>query len=635
MHTSPRSQRILYWIIAVILMLAFLPSPSPVSAQPTRALVEAWRNTDFSFNSVMLDIDSHNNAYVLGDTPATNILSLRKFSVSSFGGPGTLLWQTTYDPEESLRGVWVAADNDGNAIVSANIVRATDGQSHGLLTLKYDPDGSLLWANSLPGSFSGAVRAEVDANNNIYVAGFTFNDSLLIKYSPSGTVLWSATFDNNGAVDQAYSMAVSPDSSRIAVAGKSGNLFMALMYDADGNRLWANTSTAIYPANSVAFGPGNVSHFAAGTYLAQDPNPYQMTIVKFDASGSQVWAKNYNVGDRATRIVVDVLGNIVATGVDQVNGGYTDWMTIKTDANGNLLWSQRYDGGRNNDEIPNMLVLGASGEVYVTGTGGPNPSSGTLSYLKGVAAKYNSDGTPQWAVWDPYAGGKAIQLLNVGITQVIPGFVTLGFGYLTTTAYTQTGLTDLVPAAPTNLTGTASASDVTLNFSDNATDEFWVDIERCAGAECTNFAKIGQTRGEDAASFRDTTVSAGTTYTYRVQAMGFMGGSGYSNSVTFTIAGSATPPPAPGNLSALAVSKTQINLSWTNNSTNQTGVMIERCRGATCTNFSLIATVTGTATTYSDSGLAGNTAYRYRVIAYNSAGSSLPSNLASAKTLKR
>ena len=43
--------------------------------------------------------------------------------------------------------------------------------------------------------------------------------------------------------------------------------------------------------------------------------------------------------------------------------------------------------------------------------------------------------------------------------------------------------------------------------------------------------------------------------------------------------------------------KTQINLSWTNNSTNQTGVMIERCRGSTCTNFSLIATVTATATT--------------------------------------
>ena len=114
-----------------------------------------------------------------------------------------------------------------------------------------------------------------------------------------------------------------------------------------------------------------------------------------------------------------------------------------------------------------------------------------------------------------------------------------------------------------------------------------------------------------------------------------MGGSGYSNSVTFTIAGTATPPPAPGNLSALAVSKTQINLSWTTNSTNQTGVLIERCRGASCTNFSLIATVAGTVTTYSDPGLAGNTVYRYRVIAYNSAGSSPSSNIASAKTLKR
>ena len=70
----------------------------------------------------------------------------------------------------------------------------------------------------------------------------TTHDSVLIKYSPSGTTLWTAVFDNNGAIDKPFAMNISPDGSRVGVAGVSGNLFMALMYDANGNLLWANTT---------------------------------------------------------------------------------------------------------------------------------------------------------------------------------------------------------------------------------------------------------------------------------------------------------------------------------------------------------------------------------------------------------
>ena len=285
MQRSLHLQRILH-SVAMIGLLILLTNSSTVSAQPTQALVEDWRATDFNFTSSMMDTDSSDNVYVLGDTAATNILNIKKFSAA-----GTLLWQTTYDPVDALSGVWIAVDDDGNAIVQANMIRSTTGQPNGWLTLKYDTNGTLLWANSLPGLLSGSVRVEVDANNNIYVAGYSFNDSRLIKYSPTGTTLWSALFDNNGAIDKASSMVISPDNSRIGVAGVSGNLFMALMYDANGNQLWANTSNSIYAAGDVAFGPGNISYFAAGTYFPQDPNPYQMAIVKFDAAGNQSWVK--------------------------------------------------------------------------------------------------------------------------------------------------------------------------------------------------------------------------------------------------------------------------------------------------------------------------------------------------------
>ena len=94
-------------------------------------------------------------------------------------------------------------------------------------------------------------------------------------------------------------------------------------------------------------------------------------------------------------------------------------------------------------------------------------------------------------------------------------------------------------------------------------------------------------------------------------------------------------PVDPTNLAATAASSSQINLSWTDNSSNETGFSIESCKGPTCTNFVQIATVGANVTTYSNTNLKANTTYRYRVRAYNAAGNSGYSNIATATTLKR
>ncbi len=94
-------------------------------------------------------------------------------------------------------------------------------------------------------------------------------------------------------------------------------------------------------------------------------------------------------------------------------------------------------------------------------------------------------------------------------------------------------------------------------------------------------------------------------------------------------------PDAPSSLTATALSTNQIRLSWTDNATNEDGFRIERCKGSTCTNFALIATVGPNVTTYANSGLSKNTTYRYRVRAYNASGTSAYSNIASATTPRR
>jgi hypothetical protein len=91
-----------------------------------------------------------------------------------------------------------------------------------------------------------------------------------------------------------------------------------------------------------------------------------------------------------------------------------------------------------------------------------------------------------------------------------------------------------------------------------------------------------------------------------------------------------SPPDAPTNLTAAAVSPVQINLSWTDNSSDEDGFQIQRSlTGVTWTPFTSVAANT---TSYVNTGLTPLTTYYYRVRAYNDDGESDYSNVASATT---
>ena len=92
-----------------------------------------------------------------------------------------------------------------------------------------------------------------------------------------------------------------------------------------------------------------------------------------------------------------------------------------------------------------------------------------------------------------------------------------------------------------------------------------------------------------------------------------------------------TAPPAPTNLSATAVSSSQINLSWTDNAANESGFRIERSADGAA--FTEIGVVTANVTTYADTSLSPATQYRYRVRAYNAIGPSPFTAPKSATTL--
>jgi fibronectin type 3 domain-containing protein len=91
------------------------------------------------------------------------------------------------------------------------------------------------------------------------------------------------------------------------------------------------------------------------------------------------------------------------------------------------------------------------------------------------------------------------------------------------------------------------------------------------------------------------------------------------------------PPAAPSALTATATAGTQVNLSWTDNSNNETGFLIERKTGAGG-DYGQVATVKAGSTSYIDTALSTGTEYFYRVRATNTAGDSAYSNEADVIT---
>ena len=88
------------------------------------------------------------------------------------------------------------------------------------------------------------------------------------------------------------------------------------------------------------------------------------------------------------------------------------------------------------------------------------------------------------------------------------------------------------------------------------------------------------------------------------------------------------PPAAPSGLTATAVSSTQIDLAWNDNSTDEEDFDLERRTGGG--SFARIARPVANSNSYQDTGLLSSTTYCYRIRAVNDGGTSSFSNTACA-----
>jgi PKD repeat protein len=581
-----------------------------------------------------------------------------------FTSNGVLAWRV--DLPRLAPGVGrLLVDAAGNAYLAFNSVG--DGQD--IQVHKYSPAGVLLWSQ-------------------VIGTGFMANDiarSLALSPDETDVVVTGDISGGSGWTTAAYNAAtgarrwlvrapdvtaardVVVDATRVYVTGQSFTgegtpalrYFLAVVaYDrVTGARLWRTDKT---PAD------GSYAH---GLRMALAPDGSLVVAgqvnrgfldwytVALETDGAVRWEAvrdgGLNTDEIPAAVLVTADGTTVVTGKGGPNlpGGFIPGVAAGYSPSGTLRW----------EAFARMVTAWAtglpSGDVCATGgydalvtcwrlpqPGDNEPPTAVLSATPTIGAppltvtfdgsgSTDPDGTiTSWA-WSFGDGASATGPLTTHLYTVAgtyPASLTVTDDDGATSTATRSIIVGFPPAAPSGLTASIGGALVMLAWQDNSSDETAFHIERCAGGGCTSFSPL-YVMPRDFTTFTDYTVAAGQSYGYRVRASNPAGFSPYSN---IARAGAPGPPVPPTNLTATALARASIRLTWTNGTSSQTEVRIERCRGAGCSNFAEVASVAGSATSFTDTGLAARTTYRYRVRAYNALGGSEASNMASARTLR-
>jgi hypothetical protein len=320
--------------------------------------------------------------------------------VVKYDSSGTPLWVRRMGGTGNDLGNEVTTDSSGNVIVIVeyasnplNIYDADGSTVSFTLTsvgsgdsfvVKYDPNGTPLWARRLGGtSIDGAFSGSTDSSGNIIISGY-YNSNLNIFAANGSTV--SFTLANSGGSDVfvvKYDSSGTPLWAR-RLGGTGNDLGNSVSTDSSGNIVVAgryNSSPLnIYAAN------GSTVSFTLANSGGQDA-----FVVKYDSSGTPLWARIIagSLDDRVNSVTTDSSGNIVVAGYygastlnifaadgstvsfTLANSGDQDSFVVKYDSSGTPLWARTL-GGTVNDQAFSVST-DSSGNIVVAGGYASNP----------------------------------------------------------------------------------------------------------------------------------------------------------------------------------------------------------------------------------------------------------------------
>ncbi|MEO0076417.1 MAG: SBBP repeat-containing protein, partial [candidate division WOR-3 bacterium] len=157
---------------------------------------------------------------------------------------------------------------------------------------------------------------------------------------------------------------------------------------------------------------GNV--YVTGSSYTSDSTGYDWLTIKYNTNGDIVWSKRFNGTenqyDEAQAITLDNNGNVYVTGYTHNSIGWTDYTTIKYYSNGDTAWVRHYNGPFNSEDEACAIAVDNQGNVYVTGK-----SYGPGYWYDIATIKYNSSGVQQWVSRYTYTGNNNDEARSIAV----------------------------------------------------------------------------------------------------------------------------------------------------------------------------------------------------------------------------
>ena len=373
-------------------------------------------------------MDNNGNVFVAGHRVNDDAASTMDIQVLKWDANGnvvaTAIIKGSGDGNDKAKQIVV--DADGNVIITGSIDNVNTQKD--LLVVKFDNDLNELWRFVYNGAGSYDDRGKdvtVDAAGNIYVTGYSMEgsnawdspDAITLKLDNNGNLLWKALYDSpDGKHDEGKAIVVDANGN-IYVAGHSSNpqnqwAILLLKYDAMGNLLWAVRHDGA-AGNNFAVDLALTANGVVVTGVASS-NGGDILTMAFDGDGNKLWEDQYNSQgsseDQPFDLAVDSDGNVIigATVDGTIFESTRDYAVLKYDANGNLLWIQRYDGPANDWDDLNAVALDQENKIYVTGQ-----SNGVGSGPDFATLRFEADGHLMWEARYSSPGDKSDQAMDL------------------------------------------------------------------------------------------------------------------------------------------------------------------------------------------------------------------------------
>ncbi|MBO9201623.1 MULTISPECIES: SBBP repeat-containing protein [Niastella] len=342
--------------------------------------------------AIAIAVDAEENVYVTGWSSRIGTTTGYDITTIKYNKYGDTKWVKSYDglgfddqPND------IAVDKNGNVYVTGYSNSNDIGTNIDYVTIKYDNNGNLQWAQKYNGpanSFDRANALALDDYGNAYVTGVTTTalspvintDIATIKYNAAGVQQWVAIYNNRR--EEAVAIAVDA-AGNVHVLGATGSgnedddgsKYVTIKYNAAGVQQWAQLFS--FPGATQGANPGDMALDAAGNVYVTGGlsvnGVLDYVTLKYNAAGVQQWVAVYNGpgnrADIANAIGIDKYGNVYITGFSFINE--PDYATLKYNNSGERKWLQRYNGPgdqlKGGPDMANALALDAACNPHVTG----------------------------------------------------------------------------------------------------------------------------------------------------------------------------------------------------------------------------------------------------------------------------